>query len=468
MRRKNRVSLLVSKEPEFDDKELATYSCGDCGNYTSVQASLKEPFCVSCGGEDLDKIDDDETELDFESEEDLVSAKCVDCKQYNIFTQETYSNLNEDGVVTIHCPVCSKENKWQDTGTENIFVASSKEGRVLCKKFDDTELAHITCDSCNEDSIMTMEYAKTHSTSSGIGTVQCPACLENIVFQEETFAEDSEDFDDADGDESDDDDDEGRKIEDLDDDDSGDDDKDADIEDTGDANVQNVDLVKSSNNNLYAIADDSIIAKLSVADKTDSEVDALSKALILAFKESDATDVLIDNGFGIIDASNNDFINVSDIKAQMNDDLDKHKEVLYQSIGIAACGINRKVFQEDNPLQVSLVKNLSAHMSEEDAEAIVSNAFAESADDYVEMLREQTKEIANKSDEVRNELSKTIMGMSIPVVSKTITSNVEKRLLQPVEGYNSPVNASKYKGNSKVISIARKNGGRPLFAHAGR
>ena len=158
MRRKKRVSLVVSNVPEFEDKEMATYSCDDCGSYTSVQSSLQDPFCVSCGGDALEQVDDDHnSELEFESEQDLVSAKCVECKAYHIFDNETYSRLNEDGVVSIHCPVCSKENKWEDTGQDNIFTVASKEGRVLCKKFDEDELAHITCDSCHEDSIMTLE-----------------------------------------------------------------------------------------------------------------------------------------------------------------------------------------------------------------------------------------------------------------------------------------------------------------------
>jgi len=455
--RKNIVSVIVSNAPEYDDKELATYSCEDCGNLTAVQSSLSEPFCISCGSGELEKVDDgSETEMDFESEDDLVSAKCVECKQYNIFTKDTYSSLNEDGVVSIHCPVCAKENKWSDTGQDNIFVASSKEGRILCKKHDEDELAHITCDSCNEDAIMTLDYAKEHASSSGVGTVQCPSCLEDIVFKEATFADDHGEDDNG-----------GNSIDDFadgDEDDDDDDTKESDIDDTGDANIQNVDLVKSSNQVLYAIADDSIIAKLSVADKSESEIDALSKALVLSFKDKDVTDVLIDNGFGIIDESNNTFVNVADIKSQMDENIGKNREVIYQSLGIAACGINRKWFQEDNPLHVSLVQNLSDHMSEDEADAIVAKAFIESSDDYVELLREQTKEIANKSDEVRNELSKTIMGTSLPtpVVSKTASNNVENRLLQPVEGQRASVTASKYKGNSKVVAIARNRGG-PLF-----
>jgi len=469
MRRKKLVSVLVSNAPEYEDREMATYSCGDCGAYTAVQASIKEPFCISCGGDSLDQVEDDpRSELEFDSEEDLVSAKCTECNKYNIFTKETYANLNEDGVVSIHCPVCAKENRWQDTGESNIFVASSKEGRVLCKKFDEDELAHITCDSCQEESIMTLDYAKEHASSSGIGTVQCPSCLSDIVFREATFADDH-----SSDEESNEEDtkfsgdknpiDEALGIED--DDDTGDDneDKDADIDDTGDANVQNLDLVKSSNNVLYAIADDSIIAKLAVGDKTDSEVDALSRALMLAFKEKDATDVLIDNGFGIVDESNNSFVNVADIKSKMDQDADRYKEVLYQSLGIAACGINRGMFQEENPLRVSLVKNLAAHVPEDEANAIVSNAFVESSDEYVEMLRNQTKEVAGKSDEVRNELSQTIMGISFPVAASVKTSNVESRLLQPVEGRKSVT--AKYTGNSKVVALARRNNG-PVFARA--
>ena len=444
----NIIPMIMSKSPELELKEMATYLCEECGISTAVQESINEPFCSNCGNGELESVDNEiESEIDYESEDDLVSAQCNGCKQYSIFTKESYSKLeSKDGYVTLHCPLCASKNNWSNEEDDtNIYDIHSKEGRILCKKHDTDDLASIICDSCENESVMTIEAAAEITTSDGMGTLQCPSCSEDIVFQSDELSSGDEDDENDEDDIDDEDNDEDEDSDDL----ALDDDNKDD-----DANIKNVDLIQSTNT-LYAISDDTIIAKLDVTDKSSDDVYALTKALSLSFKDKDAVDVLVDNDFTLSDGDNN-FVDVASIKSKMKQDTNKYFDVVFQSMGIAFCGVNRNFFQEENPLYNSLVDKLSDIVDEGEAKSIVSKAFADSSDEYVDMIRNTTKEISEKSDDVRNELSKTIMGIAIPVKDYDVKTKIESQLSDPLKGHV-PNRHNRSNKGSKIVELTQKS-----------
>ena len=53
-RRKTSAVVVATTAGMNRQKELATYTCTDCGHNTVVQASIDSPFCVHCGGDHLE------------------------------------------------------------------------------------------------------------------------------------------------------------------------------------------------------------------------------------------------------------------------------------------------------------------------------------------------------------------------------------------------------------------------------
>lgn len=171
----------------------------------------------------------------------------------------------------------------------------------------------------------------------------------------------------------------------------------------------------ASKSGLYVMAGGTCIASL----KTDRDTAELEQVVTDELAKDDAvlSDVLVRAGFELAEVAV--FADKAIVKQKERLEAEAHSavqketsaldKVVEHSLGIAAAGINRGLFDVDNPLADSLSKELVEHgLSEEYASALLSRVFDESGDEYVRVVREKTMELAARSDESRNDLAAMI------------------------------------------------------------
>jgi hypothetical protein len=76
-------------------------------------------------------------------------------------------------------------------------------------------------------------------------------------------------------------------------------------------------------------------------------------------------------------------------------------------VGIAAVGINKQVFKENNPVFMSLVASLS-NARVRNPERMVLKAFEEHGEEYLANIAEKASELMDKSDDTLDTLAKTV------------------------------------------------------------
>lgn len=83
------------------------------------------------------------------------------------------------------------------------------------------------------------------------------------------------------------------------------------------------------------------------------------------------------------------------------------RERFDRCFGIAAVGINKDVFKKDNPVRTALIASLK-NMRVRNAEHIVTAAFNEHGETYLDNISEKAAELMEKSDETLDEMAKAV------------------------------------------------------------
>lgn len=411
MRHKRKTSAVVVAATASIDrqKELATYTCSDCGHNTVVQSSIESPFCVHCGGEHLEPQERASAKghiLLSADDAELASVKCPGCGSHLILTTETASAHADGDLGHLHCPACATE---------------------ICFQADDLTEEEEPSDSVIEDATETPAAMSTEDTEIEVSEdteTEVEGPVEEPVTEEES-------------------------------------------EEVSTVEVKALSAFKGTprfvqlDKRVLCMVDTVCVAsKIMEGDVTD-----YINTLNANTNEQNAGEVLASNNFDLhtvtatADAAYAE--RVSALEAQHEQALANLTEDMRQSLSIALCGLNRGFFT-NNPLRSTLkAKILASGVTEDEAESVLDEAFEESGDDYVEALREETSKIMQKSQDVRNELAHTIMQVR-PTKHKTVAS-LDSALGAPMKAaVTKQTEVSSVRTGSRVLQLAQNS---KLFTH---
>lgn len=119
----------------------------------------------------------------------------------------------------------------------------------------------------------------------------------------------------------------------------------------------------------------------------------------------------------------------SELTEQLNEERSTMEAAFKQSISTAALGVNKGVWKDVvNPLRVGLISEL-ANVSVRNPERIVDRVFEKYGEDYLRAVIAKAYDLAEKSDDSRNEIAQFVEQASYQAVSPSATDDVVARRL---------------------------------------
>jgi DNA-directed RNA polymerase subunit RPC12/RpoP len=479
MKRKT-SAVMVAKEQKLDrKKELSSYKCGDCGDHTVVQSSIESPFCVHCSSGNLTKSEVSSIKgkvLQATREEELAAVKCPNCSSHLIMAAETAGSHATDGMGTIGCPACATQVNYkyvEESNTDSEVQADEDEDTDESSEddswdnddeMDDSEESNADSDEDNSDSDDSDDDSDEDNSDSDDDTDE-----DDSDNSEDDASADSDDNDDSDDDNSESDEDETEETE-------------EEVEESNSVIGQGcpvrLPLHKlcagqtpdftghrfGDANLVRAWLGDHCVAKKVCA--TEDNPEALAEAYKSACASGASFDELMaSNGFETleVEASMDTVVDnaVSERIAQLDGEAtearDSMGDIVEQSIGIAAMGLARGMFEDENPLLASLVKSMVENgLDEDNAETIASIVLSNSHDEYANVLRSTAMEIVAKPTEVRNELARTLGKIKTPKALASVNpkDSLTKELANPVRSTKRTTEKPSQTKGSRVRELA--------------
>lgn len=406
------TTIVVSNQSKLNKRlELARYKC-KCGSETVTQASMHDPFCSACGSTDTKKVE--------------------------ISSDMRYPEYSDEELATIKCSGCSS----------NLIMP--------------IEVAHAVCDE-------------------GIGKIHCPACASEMVFKQPVIAsefEDLEDWDEGDPDIVNDNSEDDEELEQASEDETHSPDEvpdelpqDDGEELTGYLNTPLYNVIEPSapkcirsGNALYIMCGPHCLGMKDLASDEIDNYDVYEQALNTAFETNTVESVLKQGNFtpSMLSIPNTKIIkdHVSQKREQLETEYGEKIKQLHEGLSnaysLAACGINRGFFQQENPLVSMLASRICQATSCDNAVAakIVADAIQEAGDDYIKVLSTTADEIAQMSPEVRNELTKTVMSVQPRSAVASLSDDLSDRLSQPMRSSTVESSSIKQQPDSVVRKLA--------------
>lgn len=417
-KRKVIAAVLLSRTPRMlPQVATASFKCKDCGTNQQVNASLKEPYCHSCGGdlqktatagvaEKLNKLDDT----------NLVHIACTntDCGAH-LYTS-TATALTLAGA--IHCPACSTAVSYSTAGiecdedeafggelegldeelddlpqgenTDDIEEASDDDLDSLDDELsdesgdDDSGYPKYNLDDSAEDLSSDDDYSddegEQYSKSCGAGDMGM-SDVDGQILAEDDESEDGVDINDAIEDEE----------------------EEANVIRVGDAiamlrGVTTVASLRRNNKN---------------ADFFDR--DAYINSINTSIKAKGVTATIAAFGFAPLKirvsakALQAKLINreVTKVKASLEKGRSDYHNVMRQSLQIAMAKLNRNMTDKTNSLKGELFEALSA-LGIRGGEKVIELAFTRAGDEYATEVLAEALSLASKPNEVRDEIAKVV------------------------------------------------------------
>lgn len=400
--------------------EVASYKC-DCGHKGAVHAGLDTPHCAKCGSGVTVKQVTNASVTRIEKATSSVSLLCPDCDTHNLMA--TASAIEFNG--SVHCASCGEHLEY-----DVADVQESDEDEL-----DDSEV-NLDNDTGSDD-LPDMIDADLDEDEDEDGDEAIEASLddddvdiEDLVEDADVEDEDAEDVTDADdylgGDVAD---------------ESDEDESEEDLEDEtviskvkptaiasvlGEKVLARVRIVPEADR-IHLFAKDSCIATLK---PTPNSIAVFGKKPHLqmiqaSLNEAGYSKTVEKFGFELstVRVSKDKALEAtvasiqSKAQANVSNKVKKAKEVLKQSLEIAAVGFNRDAFAAtmSNPLKNGFQDMLvSMGVDPVTASIQVQQVFASAGDDYSESLLTKAHEIASYTDDVRAQLGSTFASMTPP------------------------------------------------------
>lgn len=88
--------------------EAKAHVCASC--QTTASYNTPQPYCVTCGSDDLQVVDDALPAEEFSDEDEVVSAGCPSCGTHNLMSKASVASLAHQ----MHCVTCGTEITFQD------------------------------------------------------------------------------------------------------------------------------------------------------------------------------------------------------------------------------------------------------------------------------------------------------------------------------------------------------------------
>ena len=394
------IPLIAAYRPKdgFPKKTvIASFNCNSC--HTPVYSNnLIEPYCPSCGKNELVKASNETQELNLKEFKSYNLIGTCECSVSYVSTEEIASSL--DGK-TFHCVVCGSNVIAEDKPMEDD---SSKEEKVT--KDDYTPKSDDDTSTDNSDTSMDDKPEEQSEAEKELSDL-----LDKISTKESAPKMDDSPADNTPS--------------------TPDDKSDSVDEDNSDskeanellsslilfkaslAKAKKLELVATSSFNHWYMFDGANPIAVASYENADESVKKVfrSKDFLTVFESAVAEEgasetVMKDFGFEPIkvnfdiDDISNGIINekVAEKVKEADDKLNSLAELYDQTIGIASMGSIKGLFKEGNNLRDAFVSRLKA-VNVRDPEGLVDIVLAKELPDYLRSIMSKAKELSAKSPE---------------------------------------------------------------------
>jgi len=438
MKRKSSIAAVLATRGAKDklpNVEMAAYSCGGCKHTFAVQASLAQPFCISCGAGELKRVTSGLGKIQALSkvaDKDLMSVVCASCNAHNAMSVSLARTL--DG--RMNCVTCGTaisfpvddDNENDNQGDdETAFTTGtgpeSSDKHMPESYMDDDEALSSTeygdGDEGDEDGDEDGDGEDDDTTS---GSQVSYTDWDEPTAEPMATAADGDDDADDDAD--------------FGGDDIGDDDdsalSDDESEDEGDGQTETIATLYTIRNPKKArVLFASISPNVVVAFANGIQVGHLRKrketagvfgntsfmqSLEVSVARHGLKKTLSQYGFELtkVRVNRGEAIRqqvaagLAEEGKKMRKNFEQSSKVFQQCMAIAASGMTRDVFADKgNPLKSSLFDALSG-LGVRNPSRVIQAAFSEAGDEYHKVLLEIATDLMQKPEDVRNQLAKSL------------------------------------------------------------
>ena len=453
--------VIAASVPEVDKNiALASFQCGSCSTHFSAVKD-SQPFCVTCGSEDVD-VDSGDDALEAEdlgSDEDLANVECSACGTHNIVTLTTASALG----TKMHCVTCGTEIEYMPP-SDNVGMS---DGDIE----EDVEDVEVSADADAGDDESELDDAEVTLTDD----------------LEETSAEGEDDTEEGESEKDEVEEEAGEKDSaETDSDESADDDAEVDSEEATLAAIAQGDLsVERIGDRIVAFVGGIPVGHLTREKAGDNTGVFASTSFTNAIKHTarqiGAEKALAHYKFELATVK---FPVPAIVEARVKASVeDAQKEIaarikdvsadLRQSMSIAAAGLNKGWFKGQPHVLKEAFKNELAASGFKGAARVVDKVFAQYSDPYHKFLFEKAQELLSKPVEFRNELASAIGDMAYQVSNadmdeddadsdedQTLESRLEGASLRRTGKATVEASLDATDLRSTVVELRSRNGGR--------
>ena len=389
--------VIAAAEPEVDKKvALASFGCKTCATHFSALAG-SQPFCVTCGSEDVDAEEGDDalSADDLADDDELANVECSSCGAHNIVTLETAAAFGTN----MHCITC---------GTEIEYMPPA-EGEDVEVDVDDVDL-----EEAAEDEDESLDLDEGDLTLNDDEEEEVSAEVDDAVDEAETEVEEDE----GEGDMSDSDMEEATLAALV----QGD----LSVERLGDRIVASIAGIpvahltrEMAGENAGVFAASAFTNAIAHTARQVGAEKALShyKFELATVKFPIQTIVQARVQTGVEDAKKEIATRIKDISADLN-----------QAIAIAAAGLNKGWFKGQTHVLKDAFKTELSAAGFTGSQRVVDKVFSQYNDSYHRALFEKAAELLAKPVEIRNEIASAIGDMTYQIASDEMEDESESDL----------------------------------------